>query len=188
MEQDQRQRPNILITGTPGTGKTTLASLMGEEEGFLHVDVPAIIQENRCYEGRDDALDSHILDEDKLLDLLESRLAEEHEKDDPEKNSIVMDYHLCEIFPERWFDLVIVLRTQTEPLFDRLTQRGYSAHKRQENMDCEIMQVVLDAARESYATEIVHECPSNSIQDLESAAQRIKDWTKQWMADRNSDD
>jgi adenylate kinase len=35
----------------------------------------------------------------------------------------VLDYHTCEWFPERWFDLVVVLRADTEQLYDRLTAR-----------------------------------------------------------------
>lgn len=40
----------------------------------------------------------------------------------------VLDYHACEWFPERWFDLVVVLRAATEPLYDRLTGRCVHAY------------------------------------------------------------
>lgn len=43
----------------------------------------------------------------------------------------------------------------------------------QENIECEIMQVVLEDARESYKPEIVVELPSNSIQDMESNVEKI---------------
>lgn len=36
----------------------------------------------------------------------------------------VVDFHSCEFFPERWFDLVLVLRTDNTLLFDRLVKRG----------------------------------------------------------------
>ena len=35
----------------------------------------------------------------------------------------VVDYHGCDFFPERWFDIVFVLRTETSPLHDRLVKR-----------------------------------------------------------------
>jgi adenylate kinase len=35
----------------------------------------------------------------------------------------VVDFHGSEMFPERWFDLVIVLRTDNSILFDRLKKR-----------------------------------------------------------------
>jgi adenylate kinase len=35
----------------------------------------------------------------------------------------VVDYHSCELFPERWFDLVLVTRVDNTTLYDRLTER-----------------------------------------------------------------
>jgi len=37
-----------------------------------------------------------------------------------------VDYHGCDFFPERWFDIVFVLRTNNTILYERLEQRGYS--------------------------------------------------------------
>ena len=68
----------------------------------------------------------------------------------------IVDF-LRAVVSQRWFDLVLVLRADTNVLYDRLKKRGYSDKKVNENMECEIMQVVLDEARESYAEEIVKE-------------------------------
>ena len=57
----------------------------------------------------------------------------------------------CDFFPERWFDLVLVLTCDNTALYDRLVERGYAAKKLEENVQCEIMQVVLQEAKESYA-------------------------------------
>jgi adenylate kinase len=35
----------------------------------------------------------------------------------------IVDYHGCEFFPERWFDLVVVLQTDTAVLYERLSNR-----------------------------------------------------------------
>lgn len=78
---------------------------------------------------------------------------------------------------------MLVLRADTEVLFDRLTLRGYNEKKRSENLECEIMQVVLEEARGSYAKEIVHEVPSNNSQDMESNICRIIQWCDQWAID-----
>ena len=123
-----------------------------------------MIKQHKCYEGRDEELDTNVLDEDKLLDQLEVFL----DKAAEDEVGVVADFHVCEIFPERWFDLVLVLRTKTDVLFDRLSARGYPEKKRSENMEAEIMQVILDEAREAYAKEIVHEVASNTIEDMEN--------------------
>jgi len=175
----QRSRPFVLLTGTPGTGKTTTASLIAERTGMKHVNVGELIKEHKCYDGRDEDLDSHILDEDKLLDAMEVLL----DKAAEEGQGIVADFHVCEMFPERWFDLVLCLRTSTDVLFDRLTARGYNEKKRAENMEAEIMQVILEEARESYAHEVVHEVQSNTVEDMENNATRVEEWCKQWMKD-----
>ena len=35
----------------------------------------------------------------------------------------IIDYHGCEFFPERWFDIVFVLRTDNTVLYNRLEKR-----------------------------------------------------------------
>jgi len=35
----------------------------------------------------------------------------------------VVDHHGCDFFPERWFDLVVVLQTENGILYERLHQR-----------------------------------------------------------------
>jgi adenylate kinase len=149
-----------------------------------HLNVGEIIKQHKCYEGRDEELDTNILDEDKLLDLMEAMVDEAGE----EGVACVVDFHVCEIFPERWFDLVLVLRATTEVLFDRLTKRGYVERKRAENMDSEIMQVVLEAAHESYDSDIVHEVPSNTVEEMESNIERVRQWSEQWIKDHPGKD
>lgn len=163
--------PNILITGTPGTGKTTIASQVAERTELKHVNVTDLVKEHGCHEGMDTEFDTLILDEDKLCDVLEPIL---------EKGGCIIDFHTPDFFPERWFELVLVLRTNTDVLYDRLTARGYSDKKRNENMECEIMQVVAEQTKESYRAEIIHELPSNSIDELDSNVDRIVQWLDNW--------
>jgi len=79
--------------------------------------------------------------------------------------------------------MVIVLRVDTHVLFDRLLQRGYAENKRNQNVQCEIMRVVVDEAKESYATEIVQELSNNTIEEMDENVARIKAWHDQWILD-----
>jgi adenylate kinase len=169
----QRTQPNILITGTPGTGKTSLAETICEVLKLTRININELVQQHQCHEGHDSEYDTLILDEDKLLDVMEPLMSE---------GGKVVDYHSCDFFPERWFDLVLVLQTTTEVLYDRLQSRGYSDKKINENMECEIMQIVIESARESYQPEIVHSVPSNTIEDMENNCERLKSWYENWMA------
>ena len=65
------------------------------------------------------------------------------------------------------------MRAETSVLFDRLTSRGYSDAKRSENIECEIMQICLEEAMESYDRSIVNELPSNTLEDLENSIGNI---------------
>ena len=67
---------------------------------------------------------------------------------------VVVDYHGADLFPERWFDLVVVLRTDNDVLYPRLEGRQYAPKKITENVEAEIMQVILDEARDAYAEEM----------------------------------
>jgi adenylate kinase len=53
--------------------------------------------------------------------------------------------------------------------------------KIQENNDAEIMDVVLDEARSSYAPEIVVELQSENTDDLDSNVARVVEWIKAWQ-------
>lgn len=61
-----------------------------------------------------------------------------------------------------------------------LCYRGYSGKKLSDNIECEIMQTLLEEARESYAEEVVVELPSNTPDDLESNLDRIQLWMENW--------
>jgi len=101
-------------------------------------------------------------------------------EDDLADGGIIVDYHGCDFFPERWFDLVIVLQTENGVLWERLEKRGYGTKKLQENVQCEIMHVIAEEARESYAEEIVHCIPSNTADEMEQNVERLAAWVTSW--------
>ncbi|GJP37850.1 hypothetical protein CLOM_g23888 [Closterium sp. NIES-68] len=169
------RRPNVLITGTPGTGKTSTSQLVAEATGLRHVNVGDVVRQKELHEGWDDVYDCFVLDEDKLLDELEESMG---------AGGMVVDHHSCDFFPERWFDLVVVLQTDNSVLYDRLHARGYSGKKLQSNMECEIMQVLLEEARDSYKESIVHAMQSDSLEDMERNVAKIKQLVEQLQVDR----
>ncbi len=62
--------------------------------------------------------------------------------------------------------------------------RNYSQKKIQENIECEIMQVVLDEAKEGYVKEIVVELQNNTIEEMEQNIQRTQAWLSAWKPPR----
>lgn len=65
-------------------------------------------------------------------------------------------------------------------LYEYEVLRGYPLKKIQENNESELMQVVLEDARESYVPEIVVELISETTEDLEGNVARILQWMEAW--------
>ncbi|KAK6832984.1 hypothetical protein PG995_012759 [Apiospora arundinis] len=169
-----RTQPNIIVTGTPGVGKTTHCEMLAERTGLRHVSVNHIVKDKECHEGWDDEFGCWIVDEDKLLDAME---------DEAKAGGCIIDWHACDLFPESWIDLVVVLRVDSSTLYDRLSARKYPEAKLQENLDSEIMQVLLQEARDSYDEEMVVELQSNTSDEMDSNVDRIEQWVTQWRKD-----
>jgi broad-specificity NMP kinase len=186
-----RSFPNIIVTGTPGVGKTTtcdqIISLSSSSPTPLkRLDINALVKSKNCHEGFDDNLQTYIVDEEKLLDEVE---AEIHDGEGADGGGWVIDWHACDLFPERWIDLVVVLRCQkTDVLFDRLQARNYPESKMQENMDAEIFGVIAEEAREGFEEGVVVELQSEKVEQVEENCERILQWVKSWMKNKGQDE
>ncbi|XP_037665739.1 adenylate kinase isoenzyme 6-like [Choloepus didactylus] len=160
-------QPNILLTSTPGVGKTTLGKEHASRSGLKYINVGDLPKEGQLYDGYDEEYDCPILDEDRVVDELENQMKE---------GGVIVDYHGCDFFTERWFHIVFLLRADNSVLYKRLETRGYSEKKLQDNSQCEIFQVLYEEAMASYREEIVHQLPSNNPEELENNINHILKW------------
>lgn len=110
----------------------------------------------------------------QLLDAIEPNL---------EAGGQIVDWHACDLFPPSLIDLVVVVRCNSTILYDRLKSRGYSDKKLDENMDAEIMEVLLQEARDSYDEQIVVELHSDDLDQIDENVERIEAWIKMWKKD-----
>ncbi|KAK5094253.1 factor activating pos9 [Lithohypha guttulata] len=200
---DISKYPNVIITGTPGVGKTTTAQELVEISKssdspsssipLKHLSVNKIAKEENFYESYDEELQTHVVDEDKLLDHIENLIA-----NGAGEGGWIIDWHVCDIFPERWIDLVVVLRCEdTKTFYERLTsdrkaeggeKRGYTGQKLQENIDAEIFGVIAEEAKEAWPNEgAVVELISEEAEQIEENAERIWEWCKMWVKDNPRD-
>lgn len=63
-----KSAPVIVITGTPGTGKSTHAQLLVEESPIplKHINVGELVKEKGLHEEYDEDWQSYTVDEDKV--------------------------------------------------------------------------------------------------------------------------
>jgi len=105
--------PNIIVTGTPGTGKTTFCQLLNQSLNFKYLPIGQLIKENKLYDEWDDELGVPIFHDEMLLEFIEKNYQ-------PENGGIIVDFHSPTVFPPEWFDLIVVMRCNNEVLYKRL--------------------------------------------------------------------
>lgn len=65
-----RVLPNIIITGTPGVGKSAHSEQLARESGLRHLAISQLVIDSGCHSGWDDATESYTVDEAKVCNRL----------------------------------------------------------------------------------------------------------------------
>lgn len=132
----------ICITGTPGTGKSTIAEKLGKS-----LKLKVLNEKDFCLAekiGRKSVNEKSGEFEvpiEKLEERLNKYLSEE-------KNVIIEGHMLCEIKGK--FDLIVLLRAKPEEIEKRLEKRGYKEEKVQDNVFCERIEYCKKHCKENY--------------------------------------
>jgi adenylate kinase len=141
-------RKAIIITGTPGTGKTTIADLL-EERDYNVVNVGDLVKEKKLFDFFDEERSSYVIN-DRKLDAALIELIEKNTSAFP----LVVDGHVARLPPEL-VSKCIVFRCSISNLRQRLEVRGYNDSKIDENVEAEIMEVILTDMMQLYGKDLV---------------------------------
>lgn len=130
----------ILVTGTPGTGKTEIAREIAKILKLKYVDVNAVIKKHKLVECHDAERQTNVVDEKKLAKILERMIKAD--------SRLIIDSHLSHYVSPKLAQLCIVAKCDLKELKKRLEKRKYSKEKVRENLDAEIFDICLTEADE----------------------------------------
>lgn len=132
----------IIITGTPGTGKTTLAIYLAKKLKFILIKASEIIEKEKICEAYDQENDCKIIDLKKLNQALIKIIKKS-------KENLIIESHFSHKLPKQYVNLCLVTRTELKTLNQRLKKRGYGHKKIRDNLDAEIFDLSLIEAQEA---------------------------------------
>jgi len=161
-----RLKKVIVISGTPGTGKTILGqALVKEGKKGEYLELGDMIKEEGLYLGYDHERDTLILDVEKF----QKKIREIIERTEGEKEEfLIIDGHVTDLIPKDLVDLVVVLRCNPKVLRERLKVKGFLEEKIEENVEAEIMEICLNDALEAFDEEkiIVIDTTKAKVEEL----------------------
>lgn len=122
----------IALTGTPGTGKSSVCRLLSKK--YRVIDLNALVIREKLHCGVDSERDTLIADTDALEKRIWALVG-------TEASDVILEGHLSHHLSIP--DVIIVLRASPSELELRLRSRGYNESKIRENVEAEMLDVIL---------------------------------------------
>ncbi len=128
----------IMVSGTPGTGKTEVSKLLSEKLKYRLIKINDFAYENDLITGQDEKRGSLLVDTEALNKMIKDL-----------KGHLVIEGHMAHLLDA---DTVFVLRTNPDILEKRLQERNWLPDKINENVEAEILDVCLKEATDNNKT------------------------------------
>jgi len=169
----------IVLTGTPGTGKTSAAAQLAKLAGGPLVDLNVFARKNRLFLKEKGAFGENVVNVERMQKLLAAALKKE-------KNFVVEGHLACEFHIP--VDAVVVLRCDPRVLKKRLEERKYPVKKIRENMLAELLDYCLIKSEQNYGRGAVLQLDATRGLSAKHVFEKAKarkgdrvDWSKQLL-------
>jgi len=141
----------IVVTGTPGAGKTVVSNLLASRLDAFHIDLGELVKREKLWSGVDKTRKTLIADIPKLSKRVQEMI--EHSE-----RHIVLDGHYAvDVVPAKSIHIVFVLRREPAELRRSMEKRGFKGKKLKENLAAEVLDVCLYNAVKACGVEKVCE-------------------------------
>ena len=133
----ERFKRIVVVTGTPGVGKTVVSSLLASRLNAFHIDLGKLVEQEKLWSGVDKTRKTLIADMSKVSKRVQEMI--EHSERD-----IVLDGHYAvDVVPAKSIRIVFVLRREPDELRRLMEKRGFEGKKLKENLAAEVLDVCL---------------------------------------------
>jgi adenylate kinase len=152
----------ILITGTPGVGKTTASLILAKKLDAHLICINELVDEKHLYTGIDEERGYKIVDMDALFKELNEIIGKIDSGE-----YIIVEGHLSHLFENS--NLVVVLRANPDALKERMQAKGWKTAKIRENIEAEAIDIC------SYEAFEIHGDKVNEIDTSDISPEQVVD-------------
>lgn len=156
----------ILISGTPGTGKSTVAQLLTKKYAALCVNLTDTALENGFIIEEDSERQTNVADLEKLIPFIENLIKKC-------KGNMIIEGHYVDVISDELISILIILRTDPQILESRLEEKGFWPSKIRENIQSEILGTCTSFALETHDRNKIYEV-NTSTAPLDEIVEKIQ--------------
>ncbi len=161
----------IIISGTPGCGKTSVAN-----ELLKLIDAKIItlnelaVSDDFSFEY-DNERKTYIVDFKVFLPYILKKIKKIKKNEPP---FLIIESHFSDIIPKKYIDFAFILRCDPDELSKRLKKKNYDVKKITENVQSEIMGNCVNFLIEKMLKKPIYEIDTTNL-DIKSVAKTIND-------------
>ncbi|MBS7615089.1 adenylate kinase family protein [Candidatus Bathyarchaeota archaeon] len=151
----------VIITGTPGVGKTVVSEILASKIGAELVSVGELVKKEKLYTEIDKKRQTFVADLKKVSNQIRKIIA------CSTKTLIVEGHYAVDVVSKKYVSKVFVLRRDPEELRETLRNREYGNDKIHENLAAEILDVCLYNA--------IKKCGVNKVCEINVTGKTIEE-------------
>lgn len=162
----------VVITGTPGTGKTSVSKLLAGQIGARYISLNRVVYRKKLHGRIDRRRHTRVVNLKRTRMFFRKALLNERE-------ITVADTHIADALPREYVGRVIVLRCHPTILELRLRKKKWSSSKVRENVLAEILDSCYATAVNYYGLKKVAQIDTSELKPSRCVSQAKRILVKQ---------